>query len=262
VTSERPEIAVLLSMGSEMAGEVLTLALKRHPGIRVVSRVTSASEALDVTARIHTDVAIISSALEDGELSGLVVVRELHKRAPQVKAVVLLDAPDRNAVVEAFRAGAKGVFCSATSSFKLLCRCVTQVHAGQIWVSSDELTEVLDVFSHQAAMKVVSATGLPNLTKREVDVVRLLAEGYQNRDIARELHLSEHTVKNYLFRIFEKLGISSRVELVLYAFSSLNHDEKDVPSPLPAPRSNPPSPSGSHIGACSDDVRLRDARPS
>ena len=59
-----------------------------------------------------------------------------------------------------------------------------------------------------------------SLTKREEDVVRLLAEGLQNRDIAKELKLSEHTIKNYLFHIFDKLGVSSRVELVLYAVSS------------------------------------------
>jgi len=69
-------------------------------------------------------------------------------------------------------------------------------------------------------MKVVNADSLRMLTKREEDVVRLLAEGLQNREIARQLGLSEHTVKNYMFHIFEKLGVSSRVELVLYAVSS------------------------------------------
>jgi DNA-binding CsgD family transcriptional regulator len=69
-------------------------------------------------------------------------------------------------------------------------------------------------------MRVVNADGLRLLTRREEDVVRLLAEGLQNRDIAKELKLSEHTVKNYLFHIFDKLGVSSRVELVLYAVSS------------------------------------------
>ena len=68
-------------------------------------------------------------------------------------------------------------------------------------------------------MRVVNADGMRLLTKREEDVVRLLTEGMQNRDIAKELKLSEHTVKNYIFRIFDKLGVSTRVEMVLYAFS-------------------------------------------
>jgi DNA-binding NarL/FixJ family response regulator len=97
---------------------------------------------------------------------------------------------------------------------------VEQVQAGQIWADSSELSEVLETFSQVAPMRVVNAEGMRLLTKREEDVVRLLAEGLQNRDIAQELKLSEHTIKNYLFHIFEKLGVSSRVELVLYAVSN------------------------------------------
>jgi DNA-binding NarL/FixJ family response regulator len=78
----------------------------------------------------------------------------------------------------------------------------------------------LEAFAQLAPMRVVNADGMRLLTKREEDVVRLLAEGMQNREIAKELSLSEHTVKNYLFHIFDKLGVSSRVELVLYAVSS------------------------------------------
>jgi len=74
-------------------------------------------------------------------------------------------------------------------------------------------------------MRVVNADGMRLLTKREDEVVRLVAEGLQNRDIAKELKLSEHTVKNYLFHIFEKLGVSSRVELVLYAVSNVKSAE-------------------------------------
>jgi DNA-binding NarL/FixJ family response regulator len=227
-----------------MTGEVLSLALNRHAAIRVVSRVTSASETLSVVRGMPVDVAVIGAALEEGELNGLEVVRELHKSAPQVKTILMLDSPDQRVIVEAFRAGARGVFSPTQSSFKQLCRCVMQVHAGQIWARSDELGAVLDVFSRQAGMKVVNSNGLALLTKREEDVVRLLAEGYQNREIARELHLSEHTVKNYLFRVFEKLGISSRVELVLYALSSMPQDQTHRPSSL-APAQPIPRLSGS-----------------
>jgi DNA-binding NarL/FixJ family response regulator len=97
---------------------------------------------------------------------------------------------------------------------------VDRVHSGQIWADSADLSDVMEAFSRLAPMKVVNADGLQLLTRREEDVVRLLAEGMQNREIARELGLSEHTVKNYLFHIFDKLGVSSRVELVLYAVSS------------------------------------------
>jgi DNA-binding NarL/FixJ family response regulator len=208
-----------------MTGEVLTHALNQFPGIKVVSRATSTSKMLIGVANVGVDVVIISAKMPEGELSGLEAVREMRKHSPDVKAIVLFDSPERQTMVEAFRAGAKGVFCPARSSFEQLCRCVSQVNAGQIWARSDELNEVLDAFSRQAPLRLMGANGCPLLTKREEDVVRLLSEGYQNREIARELRLSEHTVKNYLFRMFEKLGISSRVELVLYAVSSRHHEE-------------------------------------
>jgi DNA-binding NarL/FixJ family response regulator len=225
VARKKRDIAVLLSMPSEMTGDILSTALNRQMGIRVVGRVSSTLELLSAVANIGVDVAIISAAMEDGELSGLSVIPQLRRDSPQIKVIILFDSPNRQAVVEAFRAGAKGVFCPAHSSFKHLCRCVAQVHAGQIWARSEELNDVMSAFSRYPSMKMVDAKGLPLLTKREEDVVRLLAEGYQNREIARELRLSEHTVKNYLFRVFEKLGISSRVELVLYAVSSMHRGD-------------------------------------
>ena len=169
----------------------------------------------------HVDVALITATLADGPLSGFGVLRQICECAPRVKSVILFDSPERHVVVDSFRAGAKGVFCLSQSSFKLLCRCVEQVHAGQIWGNCAELSEVIEAFSQLAPMRVVNADGMRLLTKREEEVVRLVAEGMQNREIAKELNLSEHTIKNYLFHIFDKLGVSSRVELVLYAVSSV-----------------------------------------
>jgi DNA-binding NarL/FixJ family response regulator len=85
------------------------------------------------------------------------------------------------------------------------------------------------------SLRVVDADGANLLTKREEDLLRLVAEGLGKREIARQLNLSENTVKNYMFRIFDKLGISNRVELVLYALSSAKR------APVPIPADNPPA---------------------
>jgi DNA-binding NarL/FixJ family response regulator len=195
-------------------------ALNRHMHFHVVASATTAQEVLKAVQSAHVDVALIGATLADGPMSGLGVLRQICESSPQVKSVILFYGPERHLVVDSFRAGAKGVFCLSQSSFKALCRCVEQVHAGQIWGNCSELSEVIEAFSQLAPMRVVNADGMRLLTKREEEVVRLVAEGLQNRDIAKELKLSEHTVKNYLFHIFEKLGVSSRVELVLYAVSS------------------------------------------
>jgi DNA-binding NarL/FixJ family response regulator len=175
---------------------------------------------LEAVRTLCPDVVLLTASLADGPLSGLGALRQIRETAPEIKTVILLNGPERNLVVDSFRAGARGVLVMSSSSFKSLCRCVEQVHAGQIWASSNELSEVMEAFVQLAPMRVVNSEGMRLLTKREEDVVRLLAEGMQNRDIAKELSLSEHTVKNYLFHIFDKLGVSSRVELVLYAVSS------------------------------------------
>ena len=122
-------------------------------------------------------------------------------------------------MVDAFRAGAKGIFQFNEDPFRLLCKCVHSVSQGQIWMNTEHTHYVLDALSEVPALRLVNAKGRPLLTAREEQVVALVADGLNNRQVGRELGLSEHTIKKYLLRIFDKLGISTRVELVLYAVS-------------------------------------------
>jgi len=220
MTPKCNSISVLISDPDSMGRELLLGGMKRRRHFQVDS-VTTADEVLKAVSSAEPNVVLLAATLADGPLSGFGALRQIRERCPEIKAVMLLNAAERDLVVDAFRAGARGVFFASSSSFKSLCRCVEQVHAGQIWANSSELSELVEAFSQLAPMRVVNADGIRLLTKREEDVVRLVAEGMQNRDIAEELKLSEHTIKNYLFHIFDKLGVSSRVELVLYAVSSL-----------------------------------------
>jgi DNA-binding NarL/FixJ family response regulator len=213
-------ISVFIANPHSMTLELLSDALKRHRHFHVFGSARNAQDAIDMVKSVGPDVALITATLADGPMSGIGAVRQIRECAPDVKSVILLNGPERNLVVDAFRAGARGVFFLSQSTFKSLCRCVEQIFDGQIWASSSELAEVMDAFTQLAPMRVVNGDGMRLLTKREEDVVRLVAGGMQNRDIAQELRLSEHTVKNYLFHIFDKLGVSSRVELVLYAVTS------------------------------------------
>lgn len=220
MNSKRGDVSVLIATPHSMARELLMAALMRRSNFKVVANATTAQLVLEAVKSVRVDVALIGATLADGPLSGFGVLRQIRESSADVKSVILLDGHERSLVVDAFRAGAKGVFCLPESTFKSLCRCVEQVNEGQIWANSSELSEVMEAFAQLAPMRMVNADGMRLLTKREAEVVRLLAEGMQNRDIAKELKLSEHTVKNYLFHIFDKLGVSSRVELVLYAVST------------------------------------------
>lgn len=209
-------------IGHALTSELLVCALNKHEHLNVVAGVSAAADVLQSAQSADFDVALIWATLEDSPLSGIGALRQLPEYSSNVKAVILFDNQERNLVVDAFRSRARGVFNLSGSTFEELCKCVKQVHAGQIWANSSELPEVTEAFYQLAPMRVVNPDGIRLLTKREEDVMRLLAEGLQNRDIANELRLSEHTIKNYLFHIFNKLGVSSRVEVVLYAVSSAN----------------------------------------
>jgi DNA-binding NarL/FixJ family response regulator len=144
------------------------------------------------------------------------VLSELRKCFPQTSVIVLLRSESEELIVDAFRAGARGVFCRA-EPLHSLCRCIDAVHRGQVWANSSQLRSVLDAFASAAPLRLVNSKGRALLTKRELDVAKLVVDGHTNREVAHKLGLAEHTVSNYLFRIYEKLGISSRVELVLYS---------------------------------------------
>lgn len=213
-------ISVLIAIPQSITRELLMAALRRSGRFGVFDNAATSQEVVKAVHSMKVDIALISANLADGPMSGFGALRKVHESCPEVKGIILHDGNQNHLAVDAFRAGAKGVFCLSQSNFKALCRCVQQVHAGHIWANSKELSEIIDAFYQLAPMRVVNADGMRLLTKREEEVVRLLAEGLQNREIANELNLSEHTVKNYVFHIFDKLGVSSRVELVLYAISS------------------------------------------
>ena len=123
-------------------------------------------------------------------------------------------------MVSAYRSGARGIFSITDNNLRLLCKCLLRVAAGHIWANIEQLNYVMELISEVPSLRVLNSHGRRLLTPREEQVVALVAEGLGNRQIANELNLSQHTIKKYLFRIFEKLGGSTRVELVLYAVNN------------------------------------------
>jgi len=213
-------IGVLVADSNHMDCQLLVSALRRRPEFRVTSCANDLDAILTAISEFSVDVLVMNADHAKQSKPDMAIVRRLHLAYPQVAKVLLLHAPDRDSVVNAFRSGAKGLFCFSNHPFRLLCKCIQSVHQGQIWANSEQLRFLVDVVSQVPSLRVVNSLGAKLLTPREEQVVALVADGLSNRQIAHELQLSEHTVKKYLFRIFEKLGISSRVELVLYA---VNH---------------------------------------
>ena len=217
---QRQSVAVLVADGNRLSAQLIGEALRHcRQRFRMTGAVVSVAESLAILERSEPDVALIGLDLQDGPRSGLELLRQVRQHGLKTRVILLLDALDANLVIDAFRAGAKGVFCREEPT-STLCKCVSSVHKGQVWASSRELEWLLRDLSARAPVRIVSSKGEALLTPREESIVHLVAEGLTNRQISSELKLSEHTVKNYLFKIFDKLGVSSRSELIVYA---LNH---------------------------------------
>jgi DNA-binding NarL/FixJ family response regulator len=210
-------IRVLAADSTSMSTQLLVEALARDTQLIMIEGPSNGAAILNLIKREHAQVAVISAKLGDSN-GGFELIRQIREQSPSTRVIVLLDASERTAVIESFRAGAQGVFCR-TEPFRHLNKCIQCVHQGQVWANATEFQYVIEALA-KPPLADFHANGGSLLSAREVDVVRCVAEGLTNREIAQRLKLTEHTVKNYLFRIFDKLGVSSRVEVVLYALGN------------------------------------------
>ncbi len=230
-------IRVFAADNTAMNTQLLAEALGRDAQFSMATPAGTGAEILAAIKREHANVALISARQGNDSRGGFVLSREIRTASPSTRVIMLLDSSERAQVIDAFRSGARGVFCR-TEPLKLLAKSIRCVHEGQIWASSAELQFILEAMSEPTPMSFVSANGDALLSARELDVVRCVAEGLSNREIAQRLSLREHTVKNYLFRIFDKLGVSSRVEVVLYALGNQGSPDKAAPAATPKKESS------------------------
>ncbi|HYN15457.1 MAG TPA: response regulator transcription factor [Terriglobales bacterium] len=212
-------IPIVVADANVMASRFVCAQLKRHPQFDLVGFAATVGELLALFERRKAKVALISATLQDGLLSGLAIFPQLQEKYPDVRLILMIDHPEPGLVLEAFRAGARGIFTCYESQFDALCKCISCVHGGQVWANAQQLDCLVDAVAQAPTVRLVNAKGFNVLSKREEEVMRRVAEGLSNHEIAQQLHLSDHTVKNHLFHIYDKLGISNRVELVLYAVS-------------------------------------------
>jgi DNA-binding NarL/FixJ family response regulator len=211
-------INLFVAESSPITAQLLAEAIAKHPGLDVVGFSSNPAEVMRILHASHVDVLLVSARMEEEPYRGIALLRQLRSERPGLKAIVLLDSSRQREVVEAFRAGACGVFCRS-KEIKMLRKCIAAVHRGQVWASSEELGFVLWALTAVQPLQFDSKR-LLSLSTREKDVVRCIAEGLTNSEIAKTLEISQHTVKNYVFKIFDKLGVSNRVELVFHVLSA------------------------------------------
>jgi len=206
-------VSIVVADGTRIHTQLLAEALRNDHGLQVAAAASNSEELMAAITRVPIDVVVIAHNLDDQPGRGTQVLREMRALRPQIKGVILLDSSKPQDVLECFRAGAKGIF-SKQERLESLCKCIRSVHEGQIWARSVDLDHALEALTSLPLVRATNHKGIELLSARERQVIQHLAAGMTNREIAHTLGLSPHTVKNYLFRIFDKLGVSSRTELL------------------------------------------------
>jgi DNA-binding NarL/FixJ family response regulator len=213
VTPDRAEFRAAVVARDAMSSGLLVDVLVRNLKCSAMS--ARSSELMELLANGRIELVIISADIRNTHGSGFELANLVSNAYPTVPIVILIDEPTREATLDALRSGASGVF-NRQMPLEQFCECILHVRKGSIWAGADETRFLLEAFKTMPAL--ASPAELKNLalSARELQVVQCAASGKTNKAIAGELFLSEHTVKNYLFRAFEKLGVSSRVELLFY----------------------------------------------
>ena len=220
ITAQERAVSVLIADSCRMGTQLMASALRNSQSrLEVVGAAITCDEVRSELDRQEVNVAVVSSNLKDGRNAGFGMTREIRSSFPCTDVIMILDVIDRATISQAFCAGAVGML-TRDEPFETLCKSIRAVSQGQVWANSAQLRILLNALIDIPRASSVSGVNAPEssnrLTKSETKLAYLVAEGRTNRDISRQLNLSEHTVRNYLFRIFNKLGTSNRLELALY----------------------------------------------
>jgi len=179
--------------------------------LRVVAQADSLENLRAAIGRYPSDVVLLEGALLAGSTNP---ITELLRIAPDAKLIIQAVGNDEAQTVELYRKGVRGII-SRSISPDLLVRCVRRIAAGETWIDNQSVTWVIEAYRTQAAA-LVSPKSQPRLSPKEMSIISCITQGKRNKEIAFQLGTTEQVIKNYLRKIYDKLGVSDRLELALY----------------------------------------------
>jgi two-component system, NarL family, nitrate/nitrite response regulator NarL len=207
-------IRIVIADDHPILRDGLRRLLEAEPRFEVIGEAGDGDEAVAQVAKLRPDILLLDLAMP--RANGLKTLQELSELGIPVRPVLLTAEINPEETITALQLGARGVILKESAT-QLLYRCLQAVMAGEYWVGHDRVHDIVQHLRAATRQADAPATPAQMLTRREMQIVAAIVEGASNKDIGRQFDLSEQTVKNHLSHIFDKVGVSNRLELALYA---------------------------------------------
>jgi two-component system nitrate/nitrite response regulator NarL len=224
ITHRENHIRVILADSQAIFRVGMSKVFAAEPDIHVIAQADSLPNLRSTLKQHPADVLLLDWNILGGHGE---FIPELIKTSPSsIKMIVQGAIADENRMIELYRNGVRGTISRAISP-DLLLRCVRKVASGETWIDNQSLTLLIDAYRMQATQGITSKLP-PRLSPKELSIIAYISQGKRNKEIAQHIGTSEQVVKNYLRKIYDKLGVSDRLELALY---SLHHDLQNTVTP-------------------------------
>src|ERR1022692_1467882 len=222
----KAKIRIVVADDHPIFRDGLCKLLALEEDFEVVAQAQDGRQVLEVLQQFEPDILLLD--LKMPGLDGLATLQRLQAVKNKTRVIVLTASDDKNEFVQAMKLGTSGIVLKQTAT-ELLIKSIRKVHAGEIWLDSHTTQAVIRQFVANEKLPQPQAQPAPRdrerspLSQREREIVALVAQGFKNKEMAEKMFISEQTVKNHLHNIFDKLGVSDRLELALYAIHNNLH---------------------------------------
>lgn len=213
---QKPPIRILIADDHALFREGLRKLLEAEPEFRVLGEACDGAEAVRLAQQLKPDILLLDVVMP--RQPGLEALRELAAASAPVRIILLAATLEKGQILEALQLGARGVVLKESAT-QLLFKCIRAVMDGQYWVGRESVGDLVACLRGLAGPADARQRNY-GLTARQMDIVAAIVAGYSNKEVAEKFSISEETVKHHLTNIFDKLGVSNRLELALFALDN------------------------------------------
>jgi two-component system, NarL family, nitrate/nitrite response regulator NarL len=211
------KVRILLADDHTIFRDGLRKLLEAEPDFEIVGEAGDGADAITMVQQVKPEILLLDLAMP--RVPGLEALREVMGLKTSTRIILLTAAIEKKQIIEALQVGARGVVLKDAAT-QMLIRAIRTVINGQFWVGREAVVDLVGYLKHQIASQPAPKAKSYGLTRREIEILGTIVAGLSNKEIAQKFSLSEDTVKHHLTNIFDKVGVSSRLELALFAINN------------------------------------------